>query len=81
MAHARRKFDEAKTTDPERAHAGLAWIGRLYQIEREAKEQIGESIKCLTKEGQLDATEWGAQSSSLPRRSPTGCARSNRAPS
>jgi len=24
MAHARRKFDEAKTTDPERAHAGLA---------------------------------------------------------
>jgi hypothetical protein len=36
MAHARRKFDTAKTSDQERAHAGLAWIGLLYQIERTA---------------------------------------------
>jgi transposase len=57
MAHARRKFDEAKSTDPERAHAGLAWIGRLYQIEREAKEQIDEAIQRLTKEDRLDAVE------------------------
>jgi transposase len=27
LAHARRKFDEAKTTDAPRAHAALAWIG------------------------------------------------------
>jgi transposase len=57
MAHARRKFDEAKTTDPERAHAGLAWIGRLYQIERQAKEQIGEAIQRLSKESGLDAAQ------------------------
>jgi transposase len=65
MAHARRKFDEAKTTDPERAHAGLAWIGRLYQIEREAKEQIGEAIQGLTKEGRLDAVERVAEEQRL----------------
>jgi transposase len=38
-AHARRKFHEARTGDPGRAHAALAWIGRLYDVERRAKEQ------------------------------------------
>ena len=57
MAHARRKFDEAKTTDPARAHAAMAYIGRLYQIEREAKERIGEAIERLAKEGPLDAAQ------------------------
>jgi len=37
-AHARRKFHEARTSDPERSHAALAWIGRLYEVEREARE-------------------------------------------
>lgn len=37
-AHARRKFHEARTGDPERSHAAIAWIGRLYGIEREARE-------------------------------------------
>jgi transposase len=37
--HARRKFYEARTTDPERAHRMLAWITRLYDIEREAKKE------------------------------------------
>jgi hypothetical protein len=36
-AHARRKFYDARATDPERSHAALAWIGRLYDIERVAK--------------------------------------------
>lgn len=36
-AHARRKFHEARTSDPERSHAALAWIGRLYDVEREAR--------------------------------------------
>ena len=31
--HARRKFHEARTSDPERSHAALAWIGRLYEVE------------------------------------------------
>ena len=37
-AHARRKFHEARTSDPERSHAAIAWIGRLYGVEREARE-------------------------------------------
>ena len=38
-AHARRKFHDARTTDPERSHAALAWIGRLYDVERLVKDQ------------------------------------------
>ena len=37
-AHARRKFYEARTSDAERSHAALAWIGRLYEIEKRAKD-------------------------------------------
>jgi transposase len=37
--HARRKFYEARTTDPPRAHQALAWISLLYDLEEEAKEQ------------------------------------------
>jgi transposase len=32
-AHTRRYFFEAKNTDAERAHAALAWIRRLYDVE------------------------------------------------
>ena len=35
--------DEAKTTAVDRVHSGLAWFGRLYQIEREARKQVGEA--------------------------------------
>jgi transposase len=35
--HARRKFYEARTSDPARAHQALAWISRLYDVERDAK--------------------------------------------
>jgi hypothetical protein len=37
-AHARRKFYDARTTDPRRAHEMLALIGKLYDREREAKQ-------------------------------------------
>jgi len=37
-AHTRRKFYDARTTDPQRAHEMLALIGKLYDIEREAKQ-------------------------------------------
>lgn len=36
-AHARRKFYDARTADPERAHAALAWIRRLYDVEDKGK--------------------------------------------
>ena len=39
MMHARRKFYEARTSDPLRAHRALAWIKLLYDVEREAKEK------------------------------------------
>jgi hypothetical protein len=50
MAHARRRFNESKTSDAQRAHAALAWISRLYQIERTTKEQISEAIERMSKE-------------------------------
>jgi hypothetical protein len=37
-AHARRKFYDARASDPERSHAAIARIGRLYDVEREARE-------------------------------------------
>jgi hypothetical protein len=37
-AHARRKFYDARTTDPERSHQALAWISLLYDVERLAKK-------------------------------------------
>lgn len=37
-AHARRKFHDAKTNDAARSHQMLAFIQRLYAIEREANE-------------------------------------------
>lgn len=36
--HARRKFYEARTSDPPRAHQALAWISLLYKVEDEARE-------------------------------------------
>ena len=39
MMHARRKFYEARTSDPERSHQALAWIKLLYDIEGEAKKK------------------------------------------
>ena len=36
--HARRKFYEARTSDPARAHQALAWISQLYDVERDAKK-------------------------------------------
>jgi transposase len=46
-AHARRKFHEARTSDPERSHAAIAWIGRLYGVEREAREEGWDDLKLL----------------------------------
>lgn len=36
--HARRKFYEARTSDPARSHLVLAWVGGLYKIEEDARE-------------------------------------------
>ncbi len=59
MAHARRRFDTAKKTDQERAHEGLAWIGLLYQVERQAKAQIENQLTELARAGPVDAATKG----------------------
>ena len=38
-AHARRKYDEAKTSDPVRAHRALLQIKEFYKIEAELREE------------------------------------------
>jgi transposase len=49
MAHARRKFDEAKSNDKERAEQMLSLIQKLYAIERNAKilDQDFDAIRDL----------------------------------
>ena len=39
--HARRKFFEARDKDRLRAHTALAWIARLYAVEKELRERCG----------------------------------------
>lgn len=51
--HARRKFFEAKTSDPTRAHLMLAWVGGLYEIEEEAK-------KARKRHPEWDGASWHA---------------------
>lgn len=41
-AHARRKFFDAQTSKPDEAQVALAYIGRLYKVEREAKERAAQ---------------------------------------
>ena len=51
-AHARRKLEHAKDNDHKRSEEALTMIGRLYDIEREArnKELTYDEIKALRKE-------------------------------
>ena len=41
-AHARRKFFDAQTSKPEEAQVALAYVGRLYRVEREVKQHAGQ---------------------------------------
>jgi hypothetical protein len=45
LAHVRRKFFEAKGNDPKRAELALAFIQKLYQVERFARENNYTSIQ------------------------------------
>ena len=44
-AHARRKFYDAKDTDPARSHEMLVLIGELYKVERQAKEEKRNAVE------------------------------------
>jgi transposase len=39
-AHARRKFYDARTTDPPRAHTALGWYKQLYGIEHQIRDEL-----------------------------------------
>jgi transposase len=47
-AHARRKWHEARTTDPARAHHALALIQRLFEIEDECRETQPD-VRCTVR--------------------------------
>jgi transposase len=47
MMHARRRFYEARTSDPARSHQALAFISLLYDVEREAKEHEAEGYEAF----------------------------------
>jgi transposase len=59
--HARRKFYEARTSDPERSHRMLAWIGQLYKVEEDAR-------KTRPKHPEWDDEAWHAHRWSLRQR-------------
>jgi hypothetical protein len=78
-AHTRRKFFEARTSDPARAHAALVWIKELYKVEHEARELSAEERKGLRQERSkpvlVSFREWleAEQAKVLPK-SPMGMA-------
>jgi len=49
-AHARRKFYDARSTDPDRAHRALAWIRQLYDVEKDAKKLDAEGRRAMRQE-------------------------------
>jgi transposase len=66
-AHARRKFFEAKETDPPRCARILAMIGELYGVERSAKEKAESADDAQSPPHDLHAMRWELrQSRSLP---------------
>src|SRR3954447_10506150 len=57
MAHARRKFYEALSNDKARAEHALTQIGKLYDVERRAKELSDEQRLALRKQEAMPVLE------------------------
>jgi transposase len=49
-AHARRKYHECRRLDPARMETALAWIGKLYAVEKDLKEHCRGAWQTLTLE-------------------------------
>jgi transposase len=47
-AHARRKFHESRRQDAARMETALAWIGKLYAVEKDLRERCGGEWQTLT---------------------------------
>jgi transposase len=77
MAHARRKFYDARNTDVNRAHHALAWIRQLYDVESDAKTLDAGVRRALREERSRpileDWREWlDAESIKVLPKSPIG---------
>jgi transposase len=49
-AHARRKFHESRRLDPARMEPALAWIGKLYAVEKDLRQRCHGEWQTLTLE-------------------------------
>lgn len=77
MAHARRKFYEARDTDLARASRALGWVRQLYDIEAEAKTLDADARAALRQERARpilkDWQDWlESESSNVLPKSPMG---------
>jgi transposase len=52
-AHARRKFHESRRLDPPRMETVLAWIGKLYAVEKDLRERSAGDWRELSLEEQV----------------------------
>jgi len=65
-AHARRKFHESRRLDPARMETALAWIGKLYAVEKELRERRQGEWKNLSLEDRATRTAAERQERSRP---------------
>ena len=65
-AHARRKYHETRQLDPPRMETALAWIGKLYAIEKDLRERRKTQWRELPFEEQAAHVAAERQSRSLP---------------
>jgi transposase len=65
-AHARRKYHESRRLDPPHMETALAWIGRLYAIEKNLRERRNTEWRELPFEEQAAHVATERQSRSLP---------------
>ena len=65
-AHARRKFHESRRLDPPRMETALAWIGKLYAVEKDLRERCQGEWKQLTLEDRAERIAAQRQERSRP---------------
>jgi len=65
-AHARRKFHESRRQEPARMETALAWIGKLYAVEKELRERCQGAWQGLSLEERAERIAAERQERSRP---------------
>jgi transposase len=65
-AHARRKFFDHRRLDPPRMETALAWIGKLYAVEKELRQRCAGEWQSLTPEERAERIAAERQARSRP---------------